>query len=199
MQVWLNMAMTLDGSVKDASGSWKPSKDDRLRMDEIRAQCDALLIGTGTLIADNPNVFVKHAPEKSPLPVLLLRNTLPDPGLRIFRGVRRPLILSRQNPGEYPADWLQCDPEPDQVLRALSARGIERLLLEGGPHLASSFLSADLIDRFFLTIVPRLAASAEREVRIAARIPMQFRLESVERRGDDVFLEYLRAGSTPGL
>lgn len=181
------MARSIDGCFS-TGGPWTglTSARDRLRMDELRRDCDALLIGPRTLATDNPNVHVKAEPDKSPLPVTILNSTTLDPGLRFFHGPRRALVFSRgENPG-FACDWTELkDTEPRSIAAALAQRGIRRLLLEGGPTLARAFFEARLIDRVFITVIPWMLGG------VSASFPDErFRLKSCLRQEEEVFLEY---------
>ncbi|MBL8022306.1 MAG: RibD family protein [Leptospirales bacterium] len=186
--------MSLDGSTS-ADGKWAgySSPVDRQRMDQLRSECDGLLIGSQTLLRDNPNVHVKSNPEKSPVPVSICRSTTLDPALRFFHGPRKPIVFAAAAAdANESAEWIVMPPgdiTPTRILKVLEDRKIDRLLLEGGPTLARAFLRENLIDRIYLTIVPWVIYEHDTTELIE---PKQFRLSSVERMDQEVFLQYDR-------
>ncbi|MCE9597679.1 MAG: dihydrofolate reductase family protein [Spirochaetia bacterium] len=194
MQVWLNMAMSLDGSTS-SGGKWSglSSPRDRQKMDELRAECDGLLIGARTIAVDNPNVNVKASPEKSPVPITICRSTILDPALRFFQGPRKPIVFTSKEPETRSnAEWIVTDSSkltPVEIVQELSKRKVSRLLLEGGPTLARAFLNANLIDRMYLTIVPWVLFEHNASERIE---PRNFKLTSVEQFDQEIFLQYDR-------
>jgi 2,5-diamino-6-(ribosylamino)-4(3H)-pyrimidinone 5'-phosphate reductase len=180
--VTINMAVTLDGRVIRPGGRWYglTSRNDRKRMDEIRLLSQALIIGTNTIITDNPVVWNVHEDGSknpdSPIPVMMCRSRLPPVSSRIFESVHRPLIfvneqLFSENDGKYDeniynnAAELILLPEdeiiPEVVLTHLRAKGIYRVLIEGGPSLNHAFIEKNLINRIYLTIVPYIIGGSE--------------------------------------
>jgi diaminohydroxyphosphoribosylaminopyrimidine deaminase/5-amino-6-(5-phosphoribosylamino)uracil reductase len=140
----------------------------RTRVHLLRAQCDAILVGIGTVLADDP-VLTCRLPgmeARSPVRVVLDRS-LRIPGTsRLVQSAREtPLWLMTSGLSEAPAAMklgaagaqvirvaANATPGLDlpAVLHALSDKGISRLLVEGGARVASSFVAADLIDEVWL-------------------------------------------------
>jgi diaminohydroxyphosphoribosylaminopyrimidine deaminase/5-amino-6-(5-phosphoribosylamino)uracil reductase len=141
----------------------------RRRVHLLRAQCDAIMVGIGTVLADDPLLTCRlpGMKERSPVRVVL------DPQLRT-PGESRLAHSARETPlwliasetaeaaaamrlGAAGAQVIRLPPAPVEpgldlhaVLRALSERGITRLLVEGGSRIASSFVAAGLVDEFWL-------------------------------------------------
>lgn len=158
-------------------------------MDELRAQCDGLIIGPHTLLVDNPSVIVKANPESSPVPITICRQTKLPADLRFFQGPRRAIVFCKEPQENTDCEWVQSpDLEVDTILGALAGRGLKRVLLEGGATLAAAFFSADRIDRYFVTIVPwLLGGSHGGSASFAAR---RYALIECRQEGGEVFLEY---------
>jgi diaminohydroxyphosphoribosylaminopyrimidine deaminase / 5-amino-6-(5-phosphoribosylamino)uracil reductase len=130
-------AMTLDGRVTVPGSRWVTGEASRRRVHEFRAASDAVAVGMGTVRADAPrldarDVNAAHQPRR----LAFGRGPLPDGSeLELRAG---PL---------------------EEELRALAADGVQSLLLEGGPTLASAFLAADLVDKLLVFVAPTLAGA----------------------------------------
>jgi diaminohydroxyphosphoribosylaminopyrimidine deaminase / 5-amino-6-(5-phosphoribosylamino)uracil reductase len=139
---------TLDGRVAAADGTsrWITGEVARAAVHRLRATCDAVLVGSGTVLADDPQLTVRDAEGRNvprqPLRVVVdRRGRVPD-GARVLDDAA-PTHVSR-------ADG------PEKVLAELYDRGVRRVLLEGGPELAAAFLRADLVDEAVVHLAPAL-------------------------------------------
>jgi len=141
------VAASLDGRVaaSDGSSRWITGPQARADVHRLRSQVDAVLIGTGTALADDPSLTVRDADGalagRQPLRVVMGRRPIP-PGAALRDG-RAPLLV-------YP------DQSPPEVLGALAARDVQHVLLEGGPTLAAAFVRARLVDRVVWYVAPVL-------------------------------------------
>lgn len=143
-------ASTLDGRVAAADGTskWISSPESRAEVHSIREGLDAIMVGTGTVLADDPALTAR-----------LLDGTL---------AARQPLRVV-VGTGEIPATARVLDDsaetvrirshDPDEVLSLLADRGIVDLLLEGGPRLAGAFVAAHRVDRILAYLAPALLGS----------------------------------------
>jgi diaminohydroxyphosphoribosylaminopyrimidine deaminase/5-amino-6-(5-phosphoribosylamino)uracil reductase len=145
----------------------------RTRVHLLRAQCDAILVGIGTVLADDPllNCRLPGMEARSPVRVVLDR-ALRVPGTsRLVHSARQtPLWVMTSDLAEAPAVArlgaagaqvmhvaTTADPpglDLPAVLHALSERGITRLMVEGGSRVASSFVAAGLVDEVWLLCGP---------------------------------------------
>jgi diaminohydroxyphosphoribosylaminopyrimidine deaminase/5-amino-6-(5-phosphoribosylamino)uracil reductase len=138
--VTYKVAVTLDGRVAVPGLRWVTGEASRRLVHELRAGSDAVAVGMGTVRADNPRldargVGAQHQPRR----LAFGRGPLPEgSGLELRRG---PL---------------------EEELAALAAEGVQTLLLEGGPTLASAFVHADLVDKLLLFVAPRIAGLGPR-------------------------------------
>jgi diaminohydroxyphosphoribosylaminopyrimidine deaminase / 5-amino-6-(5-phosphoribosylamino)uracil reductase len=145
--VW-KVAATLDGRVAAADGSsrWITGEQARAAVHRLRATCDAVVVGSGTALTDDPQLTVR-APdgtpaERQPLRVVVdRRGRLPE-GARVLDDAA-PTLVSRAA-------------DPSEVLAELFGRGVRRVLLEGGPTLAAAFLRAGLVDEAVVHLAPKL-------------------------------------------
>jgi len=165
--VIMKAAMTLDGQLAAADGTsqWISSPEARQDAHRLRAQVDAVMVGAGTVRADDPRLTVRLAPDgspdmKQPVPVIVAgRAGLPHDAL-LFR--RDPVVLSPTKldlPGHV---IVAPDDTGERVdlaagISELGALGIQRLLVEGGARLFRSLLDGGLVDRTVLFYGPVLA------------------------------------------
>ncbi len=151
-------AMTLDGSVAAADGSsrWITSDEARRDVHAMRSEADAVVVGAGTLRADDP-LLDARLPEgagNQPRPVIVAgTGTLPE-SARIWS--RNPLVVST-TPMPLPAGELilvEGDPYPDptETVELLGEHGLLEVILEGGPTLAGSWWNAGVVTRAYVYI-----------------------------------------------
>jgi diaminohydroxyphosphoribosylaminopyrimidine deaminase/5-amino-6-(5-phosphoribosylamino)uracil reductase len=151
------LATTLDGrsAAADGSSKWITNEAARRDVHRLRGQCDAILVGTGTVLRDDPELTVRDALDE-PLP----RELQP---LRVIVGSRHVPPGRRTN--NDAAETIQIrDPEPKGVLQSLRARGCQHVFLEGGPTLAGAFLAAGLVDEVVAYVAPKLLGSGRNAV-----------------------------------
>jgi diaminohydroxyphosphoribosylaminopyrimidine deaminase / 5-amino-6-(5-phosphoribosylamino)uracil reductase len=171
------LAMSADGGIAAADGSsqWITGEDARRDAHRLRAESDAILVGAGTVRADDPALTVRHVDGDDPLRVVL--GTAP-PGARVH-----PCL-----------EWTGA---LDELLDELGDRGVVQLMVEGGARVAGSFHAAGLVDRYVLYLAPALlggsGAKSAIDTATAATIDdiWRGRFDRIERVGDDVRLELI--------
>lgn len=216
--VRINMAMTADGKITSAAREYPrfTSAEDRRRMDLLRAHADAILVGAGTLRADDPDLGVRDAElrvRRAGLgkPAGLARVAVTSSGRlegasRFLRddGAPRILAVCEDTPDAPLAAldpgievWRAGREQVDlgAVLSRLAARGVVDLLVEGGGELNWRFVADDLVDELYLTIAPTLLGGALAPTPVGgAGFTMdrqrRLRLEAVERVGDELFCRF---------
>ena len=167
-RIIMKAAMTLDGQIAAADGTsqWITSEAARRDVHELRASVDAVMVGAGTVIFDDPRLDVRldgYSGEQ-PRPIVVAgRRPLPADAV-IFE--RNPIVLAGSDisvPGEI---VLAPDPEGLVDLVAgvdrLGEMGIRRVLVEGGATLLGLLWAADLVDRGVLYYGQRMAGGAGR-------------------------------------
>jgi diaminohydroxyphosphoribosylaminopyrimidine deaminase/5-amino-6-(5-phosphoribosylamino)uracil reductase len=145
--VW-KVAGTLDGRVAaaDTTSRWITGEAARAAVHRLRATCDAVLVGSSTVLADDPQLTVRNADgteaDRRPLRVVADRRGRVPAGARVLDDAA-PTLVSR-------ADG------PAELLAELFDRDVRRVLLEGGPQLAAAFLRAGLVDEAVVHLAPKL-------------------------------------------
>jgi diaminohydroxyphosphoribosylaminopyrimidine deaminase/5-amino-6-(5-phosphoribosylamino)uracil reductase len=145
--VW-KVAATLDGRVAAADGSsrWITGDAARAAVHRLRATCDAVVVGSGTALTDDPQLTVRDADGKpsgrQPLRVVVDRRDRLPATARV-RDDAAPTLVSRAA-------------TPAELLAELFARDVRRVLLEGGPTLAAAFLRDGLVDEAVIHLAPKL-------------------------------------------
>ena len=174
------MAMTADGKITSAAREYPKftSPHDRRTMDLLRAEADAILVGAGTIRADDPPLHVRDPEQqrrraalgKPPglLVVLVTASATVDPDSGFFShpaAAGRIVATVEDAPPERldrlrarAEVWLVGTGSVDlaELCRRLKDRGVERLLVEGGGELNWGFVREDLVDEIFVTIAPAL-------------------------------------------
>lgn len=145
------VAATLDGRVAAADGSsrWITSGAARERVQVLRSQVDAVVVGSGTALADDPLLTVRRPgfdPATGPIRVIVGHRGPPA-------GSRLALAAAA---GGRPGVLHLATHDPDEVLAALAARGVVSVLLEGGPTLAGAFWAAGRVDLVVAHLAPAL-------------------------------------------
>ncbi len=140
-------ASTLDGrsAAADGTSRWITGEAARADVHLLRARCGAVLVGTGTVLADDPALTVRGpdgaAAGRQPLRVVAGKRELPA-GARVLDAQADSLVIASHDPVE--------------VLAGVHARGVHHVLLEGGPTLAAAFLRAGLVDEVVAYVAPAL-------------------------------------------
>jgi diaminohydroxyphosphoribosylaminopyrimidine deaminase/5-amino-6-(5-phosphoribosylamino)uracil reductase len=173
--VVLKLAGTLDGrtAAPDGTSQWITGEPARHDAHRLRAESDAVIVGAGTVRADDPSLTVRHVEGRDPLRVVLGH--------------------APEDARVHPALELQGD--LDGVLDELGRKGVVQAMVEGGATVAAAFHRAGLVDRYVLYLAPALFGGDDaRPLFAGAGAPSigdvwRGRLVSVDRVGDDLRLE----------
>jgi diaminohydroxyphosphoribosylaminopyrimidine deaminase/5-amino-6-(5-phosphoribosylamino)uracil reductase len=192
--VTLKWASSLDGRAAAADGTsrWITGEAARDHVHRQRAAADAIIVGTGTVLADDPSLTARAADgtllAEQPVPVVIGERALP-PGARLHDHPK-PLVATRSR-------------DLEKVLRGLYARGIRRAFVEGGPTLASALVAAGLVDEYLLSLAPMLLGGprlALGDLGVGTLEQAQrLQVVDVERLGDDVLVRVRPVVSTHPL
>ena len=145
--VTLKWASSLDGRIAatDGSSKWISGEESRTDAHILRRDVDAILVGTGTVIADDPELTARDKNgnyfEHQPLRVVMGERALPG-DKRVFNDKAETIQIRARN--------------PQVVMQELQNRQVKHLLVEGGSKIASEFIRNNLVDEFIVYLAPLL-------------------------------------------
>ncbi|GGP62443.1 putative bifunctional riboflavin biosynthesis protein RibG [Saccharothrix coeruleofusca] len=148
-------AATLDGrtAAEDGTSRWISSAESRAEVHGLRTAIDAIVVGTGTVLADNPRLTARgEGVTRQPLRVVVGESDLP-PGSHVLDDEAETVHVRTH--------------DPDEVLAELARRGAVDVLLEGGPTLAGAFVRAGRVDRVLAYVAPKLLGAGPPALRDA--------------------------------
>lgn len=210
--VTLKLAGTLDGRIATASGEskWITGPEARRAVHMMRARHDAVLVGAGTLRADDPALSVRGLGiTRQPVRIVVSRAVKLPLTSQLAQTARQSPVWICHGAEADMADWLALGAvslpcavragqvEPEAMMQALASAGITRLFCEGGGMLAASLLGAGLVDDLVVMTAgcaigaegtPALAAMGIGRLADAPR----FALHDLARLGDDVMTHWRR-------
>ncbi|APC34538.1 deaminase [Nocardiopsis dassonvillei] len=180
----LSCAMSVDGRIDDTGPERLrlSNEADFAEIDELRAECDAILVGAGTLRADNPGLLVRSPLLRERrrergrtahlLKALVTRSGEFDPAARFFSTGDAGAVVytggagvdtARRALADRPAEVVDAGDPPTvrAVLADLADRGVGRLLVEGGGHIHTLFLTSGLVDELRLAVAPFLVGQED--------------------------------------
>jgi 3,4-dihydroxy 2-butanone 4-phosphate synthase/GTP cyclohydrolase II len=213
------LAQSMDGFIASRTGDavYVSGSEDREHLHRLRALVDAVVVGAATVRADDPQLTVRAVPGSSPARVILdPAGTLPQdrrlmddgtaptlwcigPGAPAPEGVKPHVEVIRLPVGQTGSGW-RSGFTPADILAELTARGLTRVLVEGGGRAVSAFLSAGLLDRLYLTTAPLLIGDGIPGIRFAGRDRLADALRAPTRRfilGSDICTEFDLAALRP--
>jgi diaminohydroxyphosphoribosylaminopyrimidine deaminase/5-amino-6-(5-phosphoribosylamino)uracil reductase len=207
----LKAGMTIDGAVATARGEsqWITGAESRLAVHHLRNIHDAIIVGIGTVLADNPRLTTRLAQGEGRNPLrVVVDSTLRTPSAAaLLTEEGRTLILTSAAASAADAERLRSERveilrvagSPGAIdlvdaMRQLGARGIQSILLEGGGRLHHSALHAGIVDRLCVFVAPLLLGGSGLPVFSGpgvTELKNAFRLQQlhVERYGDDLLLQ----------
>ena len=181
------LGQSLDGCIATRTGDshFVNGPENLTHLHRLRALCDAVIVGAGTVAIDDPQLTTRRAPGSNPVRVLF------DPQLQLARYAKTARVL---NDGQAPTLWL-CDarwqreaaalagagqvlavpqlvdadgvPDVPRALAALHARGLKLLFVEGGGVTVSRFLAQGCLDRLHLALAPLIIGNGRPGLRFA--------------------------------
>lgn len=210
-----HLGQSLDGFIATESGDsqFVTGHANVVHMHWLRGLCDAIVVGAGTVAADDPQLTTRHVPGPDPLRVIFDPSRRLTPRFRVFSdGVAPTLYVCREEHVNSAEAHMGTAPivgvpasgpggAPAALLRLLRERGCARIFVEGGGVTVSAFLEAGLLDRLHLAVAPVIIGSGRPAIRL--RPPRQLRdcarpAYRVYRMGGDVLFDCdLRTGSQP--
>jgi len=171
------IAQTLDGRIATESGMsfWISGREDILHTHRLRALADAIVVGAGTVRADDPLLTTRLCEGPSPVRVVIDTDRRLDAAHRLFQSGPETLLLAADDitgpgrPGQAHvmplpraatgAGGARGGLDIPSVIATLAARGLRRIFVEGGGITVSRFLAAGALDRLHVTVAPLLLGS----------------------------------------
>jgi diaminohydroxyphosphoribosylaminopyrimidine deaminase/5-amino-6-(5-phosphoribosylamino)uracil reductase len=180
------LAASLDGrsAAADGTSQWITSAQALAEVHALRAKVDAIVVGTGTALADDPSLTARDTggqlAARQPLRVVVGKRELPA-SARLLDGSAPTLRLATH--------------DPDEVLAELASRNVVDVMLEGGPTLAGAFLAAGRVQRV-LAYIAGPAALGDAAVTTIAQA-LRLRVEQVTMVGPDICVSAVPIPSAP--
>jgi len=212
--ITLKMAMTMDGKIadRDCSSRWISGKSAASIVQKLRHTCDAILVGSNTVVKDDSQLICHDDPEKFRKRIIIASTQHKMPlDLNIFsRYQDRTILVVSEN---LNTDWLQDYkntgvqvlevPEVASgglflrcALEKLAKQGVTHILCEGGGQIAGELIAADLVDEFMFFIAPKFLGDGAIPVLgghswLLDACP-EILIKSTEMAGDDVLIRGIR-------
>jgi riboflavin-specific deaminase-like protein len=194
------IGQSLDGRIATETGHshYVTGEVSRVHLHRLRALVDAVIVGAGTVAADDPQLTVRHVDGRNPLRVVLDPRSRLAADRRVFCDAAAPTLhLVNECSAAAPVPQAVVDSRdgrvaPAAILELLAARGLRRVLVEGGGVTVSRFLEAGLLDRLHVVVAPLIIGSGRPAITLA---PIE-RLDTAlrpparsQRMGDDLFYD----------
>jgi 2,5-diamino-6-(ribosylamino)-4(3H)-pyrimidinone 5'-phosphate reductase len=210
--VILNAAMTLDGKIATREGDSRIScKEDLKRTHKLRAEVDAIMVGVGTVLIDNPSLTVRHVRGENPIRVIVDGFAKTPPDARVLDGSAPTIIALTAKANDRRKEKLRSvgaqlivlgnnEVDLPELLKRLHDQGVKKLLLEGGSTLNWGMISQGLVDEIRVAVAPVVVGGENARTlvdgpgfkKIAESI--KFELTSFERVGEELLLTYRAKG-----
>ena len=195
------LGQSLDGRIATATGSSRyiNCPEAILHLHRLRALVDAVIVGIGTVVADDPQLTVRKVAGDDPARVVIDPNGKLPPDARILAEDGSSVFVIQAHDRPRPA-WVTPITipsegnriEPASIVAALAARGFRRLLVVGGAGTLSGFLTAGAIDRLHLCIAPIIIGSGPVGISLPPIDPIEHALKpraAIHRLGQDVLFD----------
>ena len=163
------MGQSVDGRIATVSGDshYITGPADLKRLHRLRALVDAVIVGAGTVAADDPRLTVRHVTGQHPTRVVIDPHKRLSTNHKVFTDDSATTVLIHQGEAqqEDSSNIIYCPAresgrlDPTDIVNALRQRGYRRLLIEGGGCTVSRFLDAGLVDRLHVAVAPMVIGS----------------------------------------
>ncbi len=201
----INFAMSVDGRIALSTGEQTrlSNEEDMKRVHLLRNSVDAIMVGIGTVISDDPSLTVKNKyveNPRNPVRVVLDSKLRIPSNSKVLDGSSRTIIYTTSNEKrELNAEIRKLEGnklELKSVLQDLYSLGIRKLMVEGGSTVIGSFISERLFDEMYIFVAPVFIgpdAPPVARMRTASKLEemLRFKFEEMKRIGDGVLLRLL--------
>lgn len=207
------LGQSLDGRIATETGAshYVTGPEDIRRLHRLRALVDAVIVGAGTVEADDPRLTVREVEGRNPVRVVIDPEARLDPQRRIFQDGAARTVLVRRAPPEINRARAFGDeivvPSPgegrlelSELIHVLREQGLGRVLVEGGGVTVSRFLQAGLLDRLHVCVAPMIIGSGKPSITLAPIRSLSDALRPTARHfrlGDDVLFDLDFGRRTP--
>lgn len=210
--VILNAAMTLDGKIATVAGDSKIScREDLNRVHRLRAGADAIMVGVGTVLADDPSLTVRRVRGKNPTRVVIDREARTPPNARVIDSSADTIVAVTKRAKREKLKKLRAaganiivggkkEVNLRRLLEKLHSQGVRKLLLEGGSTLNWEMLKRGLVDEVQVAVAPWIVGGAKAKSLVGGagfvkvRGGVRLKLSRVGRVGADLLLIYQVVG-----
>jgi riboflavin-specific deaminase-like protein len=184
-----HLGQSLDGFIATHAGDsqYVTGQENILHLHRMRALCDAIVVGAGTVAADDPQLTTRHVPGPSPLRVIFDPTRGLGEHYRVFRDPSAETLyvcarsLTRPGESHFGRASLVAIDDDDQgvgvdvadVLQLLRQRGCARVFVEGGGVTVSTFLEAGLLDRLQIAVAPLIIGDGRPAIRLEPRAALR--------------------------
>ena len=160
-----HFAQTLDGKIASASGNseWIGNDENRIHAHKMRALCDGIMVGAGTLKSDNPELNVRMVKGKNPIKIVVGGDKL---NLQNYKAVDQNTIIlcekqTKYGSKDHPFSLNTSNGiyRPGDLLKFLYHKGLHSVYIEGGSYTTSVFLKYRVIDQVQVHITPKILGS----------------------------------------
>lgn len=163
------LGQTLDGRIATVTGASKyiSGREALKHLHRLRAAVDAVVVGVGTVIADDPQLTVRMVSGRNPVRVVIdPSGRMPADARMLHDGAGPVIVVTASDRVPEPAEALRLGPAggafaPAEIVDALAARGLRRILVEGGADTLSRFLDAGSIDILHVLVAPMILGSGK--------------------------------------
>ena len=202
----INVAMSIDGKIALTAGKQTKlsSEEDMVRVHKLRNDVDAILVGIGTILSDDPKLTVKKQYVDFPksLTKIVLDSKLRTPeNAEVFNYPGKVIIATTENSiGNINAEIIKCGTDEvdiPKLLEILYERGIKKILVEGGGKVIYSFLKKDVVDELKIYVAPIIIGGNAPSIvegkgadEMGKIIPLK--LDCMKKLGDGILLEYTK-------
>lgn len=205
--------MTLDGKIATRTKDSKISSEtDLVRLHKLRAKMGAVMVGAGTVLADNPSLTVRRVRGKNPIRVVVDgKSRIPVNAKILDRSAKTIVAVSRSAERQKINELRTTGAEViifdgkkvdlRSLLEKLYLRGVRRLLLEGGSTLNWNMIEQGLVDEVQVTIAPKIVGGEAAKTLVGGtgfskvKDGVELRPSRIQRIGDDILLVYRLAGA----
>ena len=162
------LGQSLDGRIATPSGHSRTigGPDSITHLHRLRSLCDAVIVGIGTVLADDPQLTVRHCAGRHPARVVIDPNGRLPPDARFLGDDRVSCFAVQAHAFSRPARVVplvlasrEGRIDPHALIAELASRGMRRLLVEGGAHTVSAFLAAGALHRLHVCVAPVVIGS----------------------------------------